>query len=108
MSTLNELLLIGRNPDGMSVFLPLYTYTNPLQYPLVNSMPWLQQLLGTTSVRLPTKPVYSFHPRKIQRLNFVPTCAMARMTQLYGPKPMQRRSVSLVVFPEKPTLRHSL
>jgi hypothetical protein len=30
MSTLNELLVIGRNPDGMSVSLPLYTYANPL------------------------------------------------------------------------------
>jgi hypothetical protein len=26
MSTLNERLLIGRNPDGMFTFLPLYTY----------------------------------------------------------------------------------
>jgi hypothetical protein len=30
MSTLNERLLVNRNPDGMSKFLPLYTCANLL------------------------------------------------------------------------------
>ena len=80
-------LLIGQNLAGMSIFLPLFTCADLLLYLLVHLMESLQQLSGTSSVRLPTRLVFPLHWCIKQSLNSVLTFAMAWTTQHSGHNP---------------------
>jgi hypothetical protein len=62
LNPLEDVLLIGRNPDSMSKFLVLYICTDCPQYLLVHLMDGLLQLLVDLSVQPPTKIECFFCP----------------------------------------------
>jgi hypothetical protein len=88
MSTLNKnLLLIGRNPDGMLTFLFCGTFFDRLQHPSVRLMEGLRQLSKNLSVQPPTKVKFSCPPCRGEKFSSVPIFAMVQMILRFGHNP---------------------